>query len=199
MSELRAQLMTLLLAGFDTSASLITWTLFVIARSEELQELLMGEIAACDDTSYGPGGIKTPHLDAVIKESARLYPPVWGFGREAITDTTIGEYTVIKGTQIIVSPYRIHRDPRFFPQPETFDHSRWLDPGAALAPCAYIPFGAGPRVCIGRHLAVFKIKIILSRILRHYRLNLVPGFPVEPTPTITLQPRLGLRLQIRPR
>ncbi len=192
----REQLLTFLLAGFDTSSSLLSWTLWEIARSDTLQEAVVRECNAAADEWFVSSSRQTQYLDAAINEAARLYPPVWAFGREATQDTTLGGCHVAAGTQVVVSPYLVQRDPRFFPRPGEFDANRWLEPAAAPAHCTYIPFGAGPRLCIGCPLALLQMKIILATILRRFRLQAVRSHRAVPLPEITLHPKHGLPLDL---
>jgi cytochrome P450 len=200
LGELRAgvreQLLTFLLAGSDTSSSLLSWTLWEIARSDTLQEAVARECSAAPDQLFVSQSCHTPYLDAAINEAARLYPPVWAFGREATQDTALGGCHVAAGTQVVVSPYLVQRDPRFFPRPGEFDANRWLEPAAPPAQCAYIPFGAGARLCIGRPLALLQMKIILATILRRFRLQAVRSHRAVPLPKITLHPKHGLPLDL---
>jgi cytochrome P450 len=129
--------------------------------------------------------------------SLRLYPPDWGtFPREAVTDIELGGYLLPKGCQVLVSPYVLHHDPRSFLDPLRFDPERF-SPGRAesIPPFAYIPFGAGPRVCIGNSFAMMTMKLVVAAVLQEYRLRLAPGQgEAKGEPLLVLRPKGGLRL-----
>jgi cytochrome P450 len=129
----------------------------------------------------------------VIKEAMRLYPPAWAFSREAIEPVELGGYSVPKGSVVGVMSYFTHRDPRWFPNPERFEPERFSPERESEIPkFAYIPFGGGPRVCIGNSFAMMEARLILATIAGHYSLSLLPGQKVEMTPLITLNPKGNL-------
>jgi cytochrome P450 len=133
----------------------------------------------------------------VIKESMRLYPPVSIFGREAATDCQIGDYTIPKGCVILMSQWVMHRNPRYFENPEVFQPERWEnDLEKNLPRGVYIPFGDGPRVCIGKGFALMEAVLLLATISQRFQLDLVPGFPIVPQPSITLRPEQGIKVQL---
>lgn len=143
---------------------------------------------------------KLRYTEHVITESMRLYPPVWAIGREAITPTTLGDYAIPKGTQIWISQYVVHRDPRFFPDPEAFVPERWEDDLAKRLPrYAYFPFGGGPRVCIGNAFAMMEAVLLLASIARRFTIALVPSHPIAPEASVTLRPRHGVRVILEER
>ena len=130
----------------------------------------------------------------------RLYPPAWGIAREALADCEIGGYHVPEGTQIFLVQYLVHRDPRWFDDPEAFRPERWADDLIKRLPrCAYFPFGDGPRVCIGNHFAMMEAVLVLATIAQRHRLAVLPGQTLELLPSITLRPRQGLRVRLEPR
>jgi cytochrome P450 len=133
----------------------------------------------------------------VITESMRLYPPAWVIGRQAIADCTIGGYRVPKGTVVLLSQWTMHRDPRYFAEPERFWPERWTDGFAKRLPkYAYFPFGGGPRVCIGSGFASMEAALALATIAQRVSLALVPGHPVELETFFTLRPKYGMRMSV---
>jgi len=153
--------------------------------------VLGDEAPAPDD--YGRLG----YTEAVIKEALRLYPPAWAIGREAVTACEIGGRPLAPGTTVFISPWVMHRDARYFDQPEEFRPERWLDPAIQRVPrFAYLPFGGGPRLCIGNGFAMMEAVLLLATLARRFRVALVPGREARPFPTITLRPGDGVWLQI---
>jgi cytochrome P450 len=130
----------------------------------------------------------------------RLYPPAYVILRLAVEDSEIGGYRVPRGSSVAISPWVIHRDPRFFPEPERFNPDRWTpDFQRALPRFAYFPFGGGPRICIGAQFASMEAALVLATIAQRYNLRLVPGHPVETFPSMTLRPRQGIRMTLHAR
>jgi cytochrome P450 len=137
------------------------------------------------------------YTDMVVKESMRLYPPAWGIGREAVGDCEIGGYDVPSGTQLVISPWVMHRDPRYFEDPETFDPDRWAGDAAGRLPkYAYFPFGGGPRLCIGQSFARMEVVLVLATIAQKFEFGLAEGREIKPRPSITLRPDKGVRMVI---
>jgi cytochrome P450 len=137
------------------------------------------------------------YTEWVVREAMRLYPPAWGIAREALADCEIGGYHVPKGTQLFMIQWLVHRDARWFDDPEMFRPERWdQDLIKRLPRCAYFPFGDGPRICIGNHFAMMEAVLILATIARKYRLTIEPGQTLELLPSVTLRPRHGLRMRI---
>lgn len=195
--QLRNETITFLLAGHETTANALTWIFHLISRHPEIEQLLLEEI------STALGG-RTPVLQdlpqlcytkAVIQESMRLYPPIWIIERRVIEDDSIGGYTLPAGSAVVISPYALHRHPAFWREPEKFDPSRFL----TGTPEAYIPFGAGPRFCIGNEFAMMEAQLITVMILQAFHLATVPGHLVEPQPDITLRPKHGMKMTLHPR
>lgn len=196
-TQLRNETITFLLAGHETTANALTWIFHLVSLHPEVEARLIEEI----DTVLGG---RTPVLEdvpkliytgAVIREAMRLYPPIWIIERRVIEDDVIGGYTVPAGSAVVISPYALHRHPAFWERPEEFDPTRFL----GAAPAAYIPFGAGPRFCIGNEFALLEAHLITAMILQSFRLCAVPGHPVEPQPDITLRPKHGLKMTLHPR
>jgi cytochrome P450 len=199
--QLRDELITLFLAGHETTAIALSWTLFLLARNPSAEERLSREIG---ETLGGglPRAADLPRLryaEAVVRESLRLFPPAYVIGREAVADCVIGGYDVSAGTTIYFAPWVLHRDPRHFPDPETFRPERWLDGSTAGLPkYAYIPFGGGPRVCIGERFAMMEGVLVLVAVLRRFRLEMNGPDPT-PFPSITLRPEGGPMMRVRKR
>ena len=191
--QLRDELITLFLAGHETTAIALSWTLFLLARNPGAEETLRREIeqAVGDRLPTAADLPRLRYADAVVKESLRLYPPAYVVGRESLADCVIGDYDMAAGTTVYFSPWVLHRDPRHFPDPEAFRPERWLDGSAAKLPkYVYIPFGGGPRVCIGERFAMMEGVLVLGTILARFRLEMEGPDPV-PFPSITLRPDAG--------
>ncbi len=196
-TQLRNETITFLLAGHETTANALTWTFYLISRHPEVEQRLLTEL---DEVLGG----KTPTLEdvsklrytkSVIQESMRLYPPIWIIERRVIEEDVIDGYTLPAGSAVVISPYALHRHPTFWDRPEEFDPSRFDSP----APAAYIPFGAGPRSCIGSEFAMLEAQLITAMVMQSFHLELVPGHPVEPLPDITLRSKHGMRMNAHPR
>lgn len=200
--QLRDEAVTLLLAGHETTALVLSWTWYLLSRNPAAEEALRSEL----DRVLG-GRAPTPadlpalrYTEYVVAESMRLYPPAYSFGREAVRDCTLGEYTVPAGTTIFMSPWVMHRDRRWFEDPLAFRPERWADGLADRLPRhVYIPFGGGPRICIGNNFALMEAALLLATIARRFRLEAVSQEPVVPFPTITLRPRGGITLRLKQR
>jgi cytochrome P450 len=193
--QLRDEVMTLVAAGHETTANLLTWTFYLLSQHEEMAARLRAELASV------LGG-RRPTLEdlprlvftrAVLDEALRLYPPAWVFEREALGDDEIGGYRVRRGTNVAICPYTMHRHRAYWDDPERFDPDRFASANAAARPkYAYLPFGGGPRLCIGNAFALMEAQIILAMIAAEWKLELVPDFRVELAPSVTLRPRRGL-------
>jgi cytochrome P450 len=128
----------------------------------------------------------------------RLYPPAWTLQREAISAVEIGGYVIPKGSDVLISQYGVHRDPRWYPDPERFNPDRWEnDLLKRLSRYAYFPFGGGPRLCIGQQFAQMEAALMLATILQRVDLTLVPGQKIVPQPSITMRPRYGLKMKVQ--
>ena len=197
--ELRDEVMTLLLAGHETTANALTWTLMLLAQhleveaklAQEVQSVLEGRVPAITDLP------QLRYTEMVLKESMRLYPPAWTLGREVTQDCQIGNHRLTRGTTVYVSQWVVHRDPRFFENPEQFLPERWENNLEQHLPrCAYFPFGSGPRVCIGKAFSMMEAMLILAMIAQKFRLALVPDHPIELLPSITLRPKQGVKMML---
>jgi len=194
--QLRDEALTLISAGHETTAVGMTMTLFLLSQHPEVEVKLHAELdRVLGDRDPTFEDLKDlPYTEQVIKESMRLLPPVWGIGREALEDTEIGGYPIAKGSQIFVTQWTVHRDSRFFPDPEAFKPERWTPEFKKQLPnYAYFPFGGGPRICVGKRFAMMESVLILATIARRYALRLLPGQTLDLMPSITIRPRGGLR------
>ncbi|HEX8199531.1 MAG TPA: cytochrome P450 [Isosphaeraceae bacterium] len=193
--QLRDELMTLFLAGHETTANTLAWAWSLLARHPEAEARLHAELdAVLGDRAPTPADLpRLTYAEHVVTETLRVYPTVWLLGREAIEPWTIGGHPVPRGTTLYMSQWVVHRDPRFFEEPEAFRPERWDDGLARRLPrYAYFPFGGGPRICIGQGFARMEAVLLLATIARRYRLALAPGATVTPLPTMTLRPRDGV-------
>ncbi len=200
--QLRDEVMTILMAGHETTASALTFTFYLLARHPEADEELAAELARVLG-GRAPTTDDLPRLSvtrAVIEESMRLYPPAWMMERRAIADDAAGGVRIPARTVVMASPWVTHRHPAFWDDPERFDHRRFL-PGAPRPGhrFAYFPFGGGPRVCLGGAFALLEARLMLATLAQRYRLELVPGRPLELDPNVTLRPRNGLWMRVRER
>ena len=200
--QLRDEAMTIFLAGHETTANALTWTWYLLSQHPEVERRLHTEI----DSALG-GRLPTaddlaalPYTRMVLAESMRLYPPAWILGRRALAPFEAGGYAIPARSIVLASQYTIHRDARWFPDPERFDPERFAPEHHAARPkLAYFPFGAGPRVCIGEQFAWMEGVLALATIAQRWRLRLVPGHPVALQPIITLRPKFGMRMTVEPR
>lgn len=202
LKEVRDQLVTLFLAGHETTSHALTWTLYLLSQHPAAEGALHAEL----DAALGARLPAVADLDAlpyteqVLKESMRLYPPVYMVARQAREDTTIGGHAVPRGSEVVLWIYHTHRDPRWFPDHAAFRPERFAPAAeAALPRFAWLPFGAGPRACIGRSFAMMEAKLLLAVIAQRSRLALAPGHRVEALPRVTLVPRYGMKMTVRAR
>jgi len=200
--QLRDESVTLFLAGHETTALVLFYTFYLLAQNPEAERRLITELHQVLD-GRSPAASDVPSLrytEWVVRESMRLYPPAWGIAREALDDCEIGGYKVPKGTQVFLTQWLVHRDGRWFDDPEAFQPERWQNDLIKRLPrCAYFPFGDGPRICIGNHFAMMEAVLVLATIAQRFRLSLQPGQTLELLPSITLRPRkpLGIRIHAR--
>ncbi len=203
-TQLHDEIMTLFLAGHETTANALTWTWYLLAQHpevegqlhEELRDVLTGTTAQVADLA------RLPYAEMVVKESMRLYPPAWGIGRRAINEFELNGYRIPAGTNVFLMQWLTHRDARFFPDPERFDPLRWRDDPirkGRIPRFAYFPFGGGPRVCIGAGFAMMETTLLLATIAQRYRFVLTPGPPIKPLFSITLRPTNGMKMKLQRR
>lgn len=200
--QLRDEVMTLFLAGHETTALTLSWTWYLLGKDVEVEKKFQAEL---DEVLGGrePAMADLPRLkytEKICKESMRLYPPAYGLGREAINDCEIGDYHVPAGTQVFVFQWATQRDARFFEDPAAFKPDRWTPEFEAQLPkYAYFPFGAGPRVCVGASFAMMEMILVLATIGQKFRLSLVPGQTVETYPAMSLRPKEGVVVTVEQR
>ncbi|MCC7085388.1 MAG: cytochrome P450 [Pirellulales bacterium] len=200
--QLRDEVMTLFLAGHETSANALTWTWFLLSQNpqseerlfEELRRILGSRPPQIDDVP------KLMYTDAVVKESLRLYPPAFAFSRRVLADVKIGGYHIPADSAVIMSQWVIHRDSRWWAEPEQFRPERWLSGQTQPRPdYAYFPFGAGPRGCIGNLFAMLELVLVLAIIAPRFRFELLAPEKVKPWPSVTLRPASGIPGLVRRR
>jgi cytochrome P450 len=200
--QLRVEVMTFLLAGQETTSLVLTWTWYLLGQHPPIRQRVEDEI---DDVLNGRPPeysdlAKLPYLRMVIDESLRLYPPAWGVSRVALNDDRLGGYPLRPGWLAFVIPYVLHRLPALWPDPGRFDPERFSPEQITDRPkFAYIPFGAGPRQCIGNHFALIEAQLVLATFAQLYRLQATPGHNADPWPLITLRPRYGMPMTIERR
>jgi cytochrome P450 len=200
--QLRVEVTTFLLAGQETTSLALTWTWYLLSQYPQARQRLEDEIDAVlggRPPEYSDLA-NLPYLRMVVDESMRLYPPAWGFSRQALADDQLGGFRLPRGWLAFVIPYVLHRLPAFWPNPEQFDPERFLPERSANRPkFAYIPFGAGPRQCIGNQFALIETQLSVATFAQSYRLHLAPGHRADPWPLITLRPRFGMPMIIERR
>ena len=198
--EVRANIITFIGAGHETTANALTWSLFLLSLSPEWRVRLGAEADRVLDGPIETAADQLVETRAVIEEAMRLYPPVASLSREAIGPDDLCGRRIRKGALIIISPYVLHRHETLWRDPGAFDPNRFL-PGhrETIDRFAYLPFGVGPRVCIGATFALQEAVIVLARIMRQFELTPVPGFTVTPVQRITLRPKDGMKLILRRR
>ena len=198
--QLRDEIMTMLLAGHETTANALIWTWYLLSQNPEAEAAFHQEIDRVLDGGRPPTFEDLPALtytEQVLAESIRLYPPAWGFGRRTINPVKLGGYTLPSGRYLITIPYVTHRDPRWFPDPERFDPARFTPEARAARPkFAYFPFGGGARSCIGESFAWMEGVLVLATLGQRWRMELVPGHPVVPEPLITLRSKHGMPMRL---
>ncbi|MFP2924124.1 cytochrome P450, partial [Pyxidicoccus sp. 3LG] len=194
-TQLRDEVMTLLLAGHETTASALAWTVGLLSRNPEVRRNLEAELAR-ELAGRRPTVEDLPKLALtrrVVDESLRLYPPAWIFSRAAIQEDTVSGFRIPRGSYVLVVPWVTHRHPRLWADPEKFDPDRFLPERERERPrFTYFPFGGGPRQCIGNQFAQMELVLVLATLLQRVRLDLAPGHEFHPAPAITLRPRPGV-------
>ncbi|MCA1579428.1 MAG: cytochrome P450 [Acidobacteria bacterium] len=198
-AQLRDEVMTLFLAGHETTALTLSWSWYLLAMHPhaeqkfhaELNEVLGGR---APDVSDLPN---LKYTETIAKEAMRLYPPAYAVGREAIEDTEIGGYRVPRGTQLFAFQWVTHRDPRYFERPNEFEPERWASESIQRLPkYAYFPFGGGPRQCIGNYFAMMEVVLLMATIGQRFRFLLAEGFQMEVLPVLSLRPKNGIKVKL---
>ena len=200
--QLRDEVMTIFAAGHETSANAMTWTLYLLAKHpeiaerlyQELNSVLEGRAAAMEDIP------KLKYTLQVIEESMRLFPPAWIIERHALDEDQVGGFRIKKGDEIMMSPYVMHRDPKFWKDPDTFNPDRFSEEQSkGRDRYAYYPFGGGPRFCIGSNFALLEMQLMLAILCQRFTFNIAPKYKVELEPLVTLRPKGGMPLTVRSR
>jgi cytochrome P450 len=201
-AELRDEVATLVLAGHETTAQTLTWTLMLLSQHPEVERRVVAEIReVCGDRPPSFADLEAlAYTGQVIDESMRLYPPAWLFERQARVDCELGGYRIPAHSMIAVCTWSLHRHPDYWDNPEGFDPDRFAPARVAeRSRYAYLPFGAGPRQCIGVNFALYEAKLVLATLLQRYAFELVPGQDLRPAAEVTLRPTHGLHMRLRPR
>lgn len=200
-TELRQQVLTLLLAGYDTTASALTWTWTLLSQHSWAAARLRGEVAAA------LGGRPARYADIeslsftrmVLNEALRLYPPAWILGRRALADDEIGGYHVARNTVIAICIYTLHHHPGFWEEPDSFDPERFTPArSAGRHKFAYLPFGAGPRQCIGNNFGLMEAALVIATVAQRFELHLLPKVEVTPQALFVLRPRREMLMSLHP-
>lgn len=200
--QVRDEVLTLMLAGHETTANALAWSWLLLDRHPAAAARLHAEVAAAP---AGPEVADLPWTRAVVAETMRLYPPAWVVGRRMLADAEIGGWRVPARSIVMASQWVTHRDPRWWPEPTAYRPERWISGGAfdEAAPGqprgAYFPFGMGRRVCVGEHFAWTEAVLVLAALARDWAPVLLPGHPVDVLPAVTLRPRHGLRMTLHRR
>jgi cytochrome P450 len=202
--QLRDEIMTLFMAGHETTANALCWTWYLLAQNPEAERKLHEELdgVLCGAAPTLADLPRLPFTEMVVKESMRLYPPAWGIGRKAIQDFELNGFRIPAGTNVFLMQWITHRDERWFPEPDKFAPERWRDDPirrGKLPRFAYFPFGGGPRVCIGVGFAMMEATLLLATIAQRYSLSLPPDSKVTPFFSITLRPKDGLFMRLHKR
>jgi len=197
--QVRDESMTSFVAGHETTATALTWAWYLVAQHPEVEARLVAELDA-ELAGRTPNAEDVPRLNytkMIVDETLRLYPPVPGLGREALVDCELGGYTIPRGTSLILGMWTLHRDPRYFEDPDEFRPERWEDGLAERLPrFAYYPFGGGPRQCIGASFAMMEAMLVLATIAQRFHLELVPGQDLTPWVAPTVRPKHGLKMRV---
>jgi cytochrome P450 len=200
--QLRDELVTLVVAGHETTAVALSWTFYLLSQHPEVEAKMVEELESVLG-DRAPTTADLPRLtytDHVLTESMRLYPPFWALGREAVTDCELGGYRIPADANILMCQWVVHRDPRLFDDPERFNPDRWADGLTKRIPrFAYFPFGGGQRLCLGKDFATMEAVLVLATAMQRFHLDLEPGFTIRPRPSLTLRPRYGMRMVLHRR
>ena len=199
--QLRSQIMTLMLAGYETTASALTWTWYLLSKypwamervRNEVRDALHGRAPRYSDME------QLPYTRMVLNESLRLFPPAWTLGRRALGDDNIGGYYVAPGTVLAVCIYSLHRHPAFWPDPEAFNPERFSPANSAgRHKFAYVPFGAGPRQCIGNNFGLMEACLVIACMAQRFEMQLMPGIEAHPQALFVLRPGRDLLMSLHP-
>jgi cytochrome P450 len=200
--QVRDEVMTLFLAGHETTAVALSWAWYLLAQNPRADAALAEELRTVLD-GRAPTVADLPRLRytaMVVDEAMRLYPPGYALSRQVLRPTEIAGHPIPAGAAVVIPTWVVQRDPRWFDRPEEFVPERWGDDLAKRLPrFAYFPFGGGPRQCIGNTFALMEAVLLLAALARRFRLELVPGQNIRPVPYVTLRPEPGIRMVLKPR
>ena len=213
--QLRDEVMTIFLAGHETTANALTWTFYLLSQHPDVERRLYEELCfvldnyndhanQSGDCAVGLPTIKDvsklEYTEKILRESMRLYPPAWTIGRQALTDYVIDKYVIPHGSIILMSQYVMHHNPKYFPNPEVFDPDRWTKEFKSSLPrFSYFPFGGGIRGCVGEPFAWIEAILVVATIYRKWKMHHDPAHKVELKPLITLRPKYGMRMRVERR
>jgi cytochrome P450 len=200
--QLRDECVTLFSAGHETTAVSMAWTVYLLTRHPDVLSRLKAESQAIlgDTRTPAPEAFRAlTYTMQVVQESLRLYPPAWIMTRRELKADQIGPYTIPEGDSALVCPYLLHRDPANWPDPERFDPDRFAPGGLKdkLHAYAYLPFGGGPRLCIGNQFALMEMQVMLALLVRQFDLKPLANQRVFPKPLLTLRPNQSIRAILR--
>ena len=201
-TQVRDEALTVFLAGHETTANALTFCFYLLSQNPDVDARLYQEVSSVlQGRSPELADLASmPYTEQVFKEALRLYPPAWSIGRQTTEELEIGGYHWPAGLTVLLSSFVTQRDARFFPDTERFDPDRFSPENEPNIPkYAYMPFGGGPRICIGNSFAMMEARLILASIVQRYHLKLQPGHPVVLDPLVTLRPRYGMKMALQPR
>lgn len=197
--QIRDEIMTFLVAGHETTASVLIWTWYLLSLHTEAEQRLHEEL----DSVIGSGPPSACDLPSlvytrmIVEEAMRLYPPVWLIPRKAIIEDTIGGFRIPPRSDTLLSVYSIHRHPSFWERPDSFEPERFApNKNSKRAPCSYLPFGSGSRSCIGSRFGLMEAMLVIAVVARRFHLRLLPSYIMEPDASLTLRPRQGLLMKV---
>jgi cytochrome P450 len=199
--QLRDEVMTMVLAGHETTANALSWAFYLLSTHPEIERRLASEVAQLEGRAPTLADLpKLTYTKQVMEETMRLYPPAWAVGRQTIEEDEIGGYRIPKKTDVMLFPFATHRDLRFWDNPEGFDPDRFTPENSAKRhKFAFFPFAAGPRMCIGSAFAMMEMQLVLAMVMQRFRVDLVAGQQVIPEPRVTLRPKNGLFVTLKNR
>ncbi len=192
--QLRDEVMTLLLAGHETTANALTWTWYLLSRHPRVERALHDELDEVlgDADATAADAARLPYTRAVVAESMRLYPPAWALGHRNVAAQPLGQWELPPNSLVIMPTFLVHRDPRWWASPDEFRPERFLEPDDERPRFAYFPFGGGRRQCIGEHFAWMEEVLVMATLARRWRVAVDDGYEPRPQPLITLRPRDGM-------
>jgi cytochrome P450 len=197
-AEVKSNILTFIMAGHETTANLLSWSLFLLSQSDDWRQRVQAEAEREISRSAMDLAEHLPETRAVIEEAARLYPPIAAISRVAIDADELAGEVIPGGTLVVISPYVLHRHRLLWPDPDLFEPNRFFGENRSLIDrYSYLPFGAGPRTCIGSTFALQEATIVLATVIKNFSLQLTPGHKVWPLLRVTLRPAGGLPMIIR--